>query len=282
MLKLGETKIDAVSVGGLETCIELPAWDLCFDIGRCPPTAVRRSRVLFTHGHCDHMGGVAHHCSQRDLMGMKPPEYWMPQECREGFDDLMAAWRRIDRSSFPHEATGVSPGDRFSLGKKRWARVFRAVHRIPAVGYALGTTNTRLKPEYAGRSTAEIRTLVHAGETVTQEHETIEVVFCGDTSIDVLERETCVRTAKILILEVTFLDDRVSVESARRHGHVHLDEVLERAHLFENEHVVFTHFSARYSSREIQRILNERLPPSLQQRVHPLLPGPPWEVRAET
>ena len=76
-----------------------------------------------------------------------------------------------------------------------------------------------------------------------------------------------------MILECTFLDDRVSVAECRAKGHVHLDEIVERADLFENEAILLTHFSARYSSTEIVALLDAKLPPALRERVTPLLPG---------
>ena len=33
MLRLSGHEVEAVSVGGLETCIQLPGWDLALDIG---------------------------------------------------------------------------------------------------------------------------------------------------------------------------------------------------------------------------------------------------------
>ena len=35
-MDLGGVNIEAISVGGLETCIQLPGAKLAFDIGRCP------------------------------------------------------------------------------------------------------------------------------------------------------------------------------------------------------------------------------------------------------
>jgi ribonuclease Z len=72
-------------------------------------------------------------------------------------------------------------------------------------------------------------------------------------------------------MEVTFVDDRVSVKQCRSKGHIHLDEVVERAELFENQAIMFTHFSARYSRREILMNLDKKLPPDLRERVTPLL-----------
>jgi len=60
---------------------------------------------------------------------------------------------------------------------------------------------------------------------------------------------------------------------------VHLFEVAERAHLFENEALLFTHFSARYTRSEILAALDRTLPAELRSRVTPLLPrGPVFSI----
>ena len=275
-LKLAGTSVRAVSVGGMETCIELPSWKLCFDIGRCPPSAVRWPRVLFTHAHIDHMGGVPFHCATRDLLGQSAPEYVVPGENFAGFNALLDAWRSLDRSDMACSVVPVAPGDVVPLGHGREAHVFRAVHRVPAVGYALFAIRKRLKPELVGIPGPELGEMRRQGVAIDDEVRACEVVFCGDTTIDVVDRELDVRTAKLLILEVTFLDDRVPVEAARHKGHIHLDEVIARADKFENDAILMTHFSQRYGRDEIVRILDQRLPAHLRSRVTPLLPEPPW------
>jgi ribonuclease Z len=275
-MDLAGTTIDAVSVGGFETCIQVPSWKLCFDIGRCPPKARSLPRVLFTHAHCDHMGGIIHHTAMRDLLNMSPPEYLVPAENEADFRELLNVWRRLDRADLPCTVRPVAPGDAIELGQRRLVRVFRAVHRVPCVGYVLCEQKEKLRAEFAALSSGEIRDLRHNGVAVTERHERPVVAFCGDTTIDVVDQEELVRKAKLLILEVTFLDDRVSVDSARRHGHIHLDEVIDRADRFENETILMTHFSTRYSRKQIASILSQRLPDSLRDRVVPLLPEPPW------
>jgi ribonuclease Z len=149
---------------------------------------------------------------------------------------------------------------------------------VPCQGYALTQRRKKLRPELAGLPGAEIHRRRLAGEEVTEELETVEVAFTGDSLIEVVDREPLVRTAKLLIIEVTFLDERVSVESARSKGHIHLDEIVARADLFENEALLFTHFSARYDAADIARILDARLPPGLRERVTPLAPSPAHRV----
>lgn len=273
---LAGTDVRVISVGGLETCIEVPDWKLCLDIGRCPPSAVRLPSVFFTHAHCDHMGGIAHHMALRDLWNLKAPHYIVPKENHEAFLDLVDAWRRLDKAELPCTVTPISPGDRIEMGVNRYVEAFRAVHRVPTLGYALVSQKRRLLPRLKKKSGQEIARLRKQGEQVERVEETVELAFCGDTCIDVIHNEPMVRKARALILEVTFMDDRVSVEKARRTGHVHLDEIIENAEYFENEVLLFTHFSSRYRGKDIQRILAERLPDCLKDRVIPCLPDGTW------
>ncbi len=270
---VGGIRIEGISVAGIETCIDLPEWKLAFDIGRVPDVAVPRATILFTHAHMDHMGGVAWHCATRALRGLEPPTYVVGPENAAALRDLFDVWRRLDRSDLPCNIVVVAPGEDVLLGPRRIARAFRSVHRVPCQGYAIVEKRTKLSARFAGSSQAQIDAARLSGETIVEESESIELAFCGDTSIDVVERVELVREARVLVLECTFLDDRVSRASSRSMGHVHLDDVIERAELFHNEAILLTHLSARYRPDEVRRILAERLPASLRERVVPFLPG---------
>jgi ribonuclease Z len=267
MLQLAGTAVEALSVAGLETCIQLPGFGLCFDMGVCPPSAVSLRDVLFTHAHIDHMGAVVSHCATRSLYGLPPPRYLFPEENEEALRALLEVWRKLDHSELDCVLRPVRPGEDIQLGKGLRAQTFRSIHRVPSVGYGLYKTRSRLRPEWQGAPGEELRAAKAAGEVIAEEVEALEVVFCGDTVIDVVEREPMVRTARLLILECTFVDDTVSVAGARKLGHVHLDEIIERADLFENEAILLTHLSARYPLRAAQQILARRLPASLRDRV---------------
>lgn len=275
-LVLAGLRVQAFSVGGLETCIDLPDLGVAFDVGRAPRWAVQRRTVLFTHSHIDHMGGIATHAATRALLRMPPPLYVVPHESAAAVRDLFDAWRRLDGNELAHELVPLGPGEELPLRRDLVARPFRSYHRAPCQGYGLWQVKHRLLPELKGLGEEEIQRLrVAEGRAVTEEVREPVAAFVGDTRIEVVERESVVREARLLVLEVTFLDDRVSVASARDKGHIHLDEVAERAELFRNEALLFTHFSARYSAAEVRRALDRRLPPSLRERVTPLLTGHP-------
>lgn len=274
MLELAGIAVDAVSVGGLETCIQLPGYNLCFDIGRCPRSAVSRETVLFTHAHIDHLGGIVQHAATRSLLGMSPPTYVLPPPLIEDVQALLDCWRRLDRSDLPCTLVPLAPGESHPIRRGVVARPFRSLHRVLCQGYVLWRENRRLRPDLVGASQDEIRRLRQSGEPVSVLEEVPEVAFTGDSLIDVLDREPALLHARLLILEVTFLDERVSVAQTRSKGHIHLDEVLDRADRFRNEAILMTHMSARYSAEEGERILDARLPPGLRERVT-LLPPPP-------
>jgi len=274
-LTLAGIDVRAVSVAGLETCIELPAFKVCFDIGRGPRSAVRNNTILFTHAHIDHMGGIAHHVATRSLLSMDPPTYVMPHSVVDAVEGLLNAFRVLDGSEMPANLVGAKPGEVVRIGKRRVARPLQAFHPVPSQGYAILDVRNRLRADLQDAGKEAIAEARARGEEITSPVEHPLVVFSGDTTIEFIEKNELARKADLLIMEVTFVDDRVSVEAARKNGHIHLDEVVARAELFENKAILFTHLSARYKQEEAQAALDAKLPTGLRERVT-LLPRPQW------
>jgi glyoxylase-like metal-dependent hydrolase (beta-lactamase superfamily II) len=52
-----------------------------FDVGMCPPGALKFGTILVSHGHADHLGGLPYLVSQHGLMSSPPPVHvHMPAE----------------------------------------------------------------------------------------------------------------------------------------------------------------------------------------------------------
>lgn len=271
-MKIAGIEVRGHSIGGLDTCIDLPELGFCFDIGRCPQLSVARSTILFTHSHVDHMAGIIAHCASRALAGSKPPRYIVPPECAEALRDLFDVWRRLDGSDLPHELVVLAVGEDFRLRRDLIARPFRSPHRAPCQGYGIWSVRRKLREEYIDLPSEELRRLrVDEGVEIQQEIVEPLLAFTGDTTIDVVEQVEVVRKARLLIIEATFLDDRVSPESAHERGHVHLSQIAERAELFENEALLLTHFSPRYPDREVDALLDRGLPAGLRAKVSSIL-----------
>lgn len=269
-LVLAGQTIEGFSIGGLETYIRLRELGLCFDIGRAPEQSLSCGLVLFTHGHVDHLGGVISHAASRALRGMAPPTYVVPPPLAAQLHRLLDLWREIDGADLPCHVIPLGPGEEL-LHKKRFKiKPFRAPHFQPSQGYGIWELRSKLRPEFQGCSGGEIQALRASGRDVKIETELPLVSFTGDASAEVFD-EPIVRTARLSIMEVTFVDGRVPLESAREKRHTHIDEVVRRADEFENEAILMTHFSARYNARQIIAALDERLPPGLRARTTPLL-----------
>ncbi|MFM7280747.1 MAG: MBL fold metallo-hydrolase [Planctomycetia bacterium] len=283
MPHLAGIHVEGVSIAGLETCIDLPELRMAFDLGRAYDFALSRPLLCFTHPHMDHIGAVGWHCSTRAMRKMPVPTYLVGREWAAEFDALMEAWRALDRSELPHRRIAIGPGEEHALQKDLLLRPFRSHHRAPCQGYGIWRRTNRLRPQYKELPEQEIAALrqslrqslgpERASETLLCVEEQLELAFTGDTRMDVLDSSPELRKAHVLVLECSFLDDRVPVERARELGHVHLDEIIARAEEFENEALLLTHFSERYSSAEIERLLERRLPEGLRRRVTPLLEG---------
>jgi ribonuclease Z len=272
MVQLAGLEVEGVSVGGLETCLCVPEYKLAFDIGRCPPQAVAMPTVLFTHAHVDHMGGVIHHCATRALRHMPPPTYVVPRVNAAAFDRHFDVWRELDGGAMPHEVVAIAPGEETLLRPGLVAQAYHSPHRAPCQGYVLFDEREKLLPELASAPAETLVERRRSGLPITAPQRSPELAFTGDTTIEgVLACPDALRSRR-LIIEVTFLDQRVSREKSHQMGHVHLDDIAEHAEAFENEALLFTHFSARYGPQEILRRLDRGLPQHLRDRVTPLLP----------
>ena len=69
------------------------------------------------------------------------------------------------------------------------------------------------------------------------------------------------------LTELSFIRASHRREKIHKFGHMHLDDLLERADRFKNELIICAHFSTRYHPQEVRRIVESKLPPSLRGRV---------------
>ncbi len=257
-------KLEGLSVAGVETCIEVPSLRLVLDMGRCTRSAVYQPLVLVSHGHLDHMGAIAQHAARRSMMHMDESTYLVPAAVARDVEELFNAAGRLDGQTIPRRVVPLAAGEEFQIAKHRWVRPFQTYHRVPSQGYTVWERRHRLRDEFHGLPGARLGELRKSGVSIDEIRDVALLSFTGDTRIEVLQRNPELQHSETLIMETTFLDDRVSVEGARSTGHIHLDEVLRRAELLPRGEVVMSHFSARYTDEEVRRIVPERLPDELR------------------
>lgn len=267
-----------MSIAGIETAIEVPSLRLVLDMGRCTRSAVNHPLVVVSHGHLDHLGALPQHAARRAMLKMTEPTIVVPPANVDAVQRLFNAAGELDGHPIPRRVVPLHPGEELPLSSTRFIRPFMTFHRVPSQGYTVWEHRTRLREALRGTPGAELARLRSEGVSVNESHTVPIMAFTGDTRVDVLDSVEELRTVQTLIIEATFLDERVSVADARSMGHVHLDELLERRELLDSPDIVLSHFSARYEPEEAAHLLARKLPPELRERVRVLCrPGPSHE-----
>ena len=154
------------------------------------------------------------------------------------------------------------------LSRELVVTVHATTHTVPSVGYLVWERRQKLKQEYQGLGGEEIRAHKEAGRQISEEKRLPLVGYLGDTSPSGLDQNPEFYEARYLISEMTFVAAGHRKEKIHKHGHMHLDDYIERAHLFKNKKVIVGHFSTRYSRQQIINIVKKSLPGMLDGRLH--------------
>lgn len=267
-LQIDDVLLDIISVGGLYTCVQLPNYKIAIDMGIAPRSSFNKGHVFFTHTHGDHIAGVVRHCSSRNLMQLPEPTYIIGKDDAHNFVPFLDAAGKLNRTTMKYQLISVSPNDRIDIRKGLCVRSYRSIHTTPCQGYIVCETKSKLRSEYLGLTGQDIAELRKAGVDISEEIEIPIVTYTGDTTIDLFKREPQLQQVKILITEVTFWDDSITPEEAKKRGHIHIEDLVEHAELFTQPHIVLMHSSSRFSGEDVRRIAKEKLPKELFNRLH--------------
>ena len=272
----GPYTIRGVSVGGVYTSLAVPELAVVFDVGISPRSSAGIDTILLSHGHVDHIGALPAFLGIRALQGKtKPPRVVMPAEIVDDLQHALAALTKLQRWPLDIEAIGMMPGDDIELRGDIRVRAVRTYHPVPSLGYIITRRVSKLRAEFRGLPGPEIAARRRAGEPMTEHEDRLELAYATDTLVSVLDHSPDLLRARVLIVESTFLDTRKSLEAARAGCHIHLDEMIERADKFENEHVVLMHISQLYRPDEVASILDARVPPALRAKIIPFASNKP-------
>jgi ribonuclease Z len=262
--------IEGVSIAGHESFYKLPGFRTLLEFGRAPEDVVGYSNVCVTHGHLDHIAGLAHFASRRRLQDLPPARVFIPAEAAGPVAQWIRACEELERIEYRLEIVPSKPGDRVQLRNDLELTVLPGRHRVPSVGYLFSEVKQKLREEFAGMAGEDIAKLRSRGTVVTRREEVPLLAYPGDCGADIFDAAPELFRARVLLLECSFLwpEDR---DRAHEYGHIHIDDLIARAALFQNEALVLTHFSQRYRPEEIRQALRA-LPEPLAARVVAFLP----------
>jgi ribonuclease Z len=263
----GGLTIEGYSRAAVQTYWRVPELKLGFDMGGSPWSFTGTQTFLFSHAHLDHMLALPGYVSRRRMMKMEPPLIIVPEEIVENVEKMLRAWQRLDRGYMHYQMVGMSPGQEYELSRDHVVTAFATEHRVPSRGYVIWERRRKLRPEYHGLTSDQIRDLRLSGKEVSAEVRTPLVCYCGDTAPGGLDAEPAVYQSKILITEMTFYRPEHRKDKIHKFGHTHLDDILARAGRFQNEKIILSHFSTRYHVEQVLRAVERKLPSALKGRV---------------
>lgn len=260
--------IEGYSRAAVQTCWRLPELKCGFDLGVQPWDFMGTPTWFVSHTHLDHIAALAVYVSRRRMMKMDPPVIYMPADAIDRCRKMMQCFARLDKGAMPCELLPAEPGQEIDLSRELVVKVFQTRHTIASVGFLISERRKKLKPEFLDLSGPQIRDLKLQGVEITIETRVPLIAYTGDTQPRGLDENPEVYDCKILIAEMTFLAPDHRKDKIHKHGHMHLDDWVDRRDRFKNEWIIASHFSTRYSDQQIRRFVEKRLPDMLDGRLN--------------
>lgn len=269
-LRVGKIHIIGYSVAGEETVVQVPELDVCFDIGRAPYFALTSNILCISHGHMDHMAGLAYYLSQRHFQGMKPGTVLVPAELERPIDAMLKCWRDVERQGTPYKLVAMTGGRDHVVRKDFLIRGLETHHGGTSLGYALVSVREKLKPEYMNVPGPELASLRKQGVTIQYRIEVPLVAFLGDTTAGRVFDLPDVQNAEVLITECTFFDP-THRQRAKVGKHLHVEQLVEILPRLNNQQIILIHVSRRTGLRRAKSAIRKRIGDDGMERIHFLM-----------
>ena len=267
-IRHGELTIEGYSRAAVQTYWRIAELKIGFDLGAHPWDFMGTPTWMISHVHLDHIAALPLYVARRRLMKMAPPRIFLPEYAVDLVRQMLRSFEKLDRGRLPCELIGVTGGQEFELSRELVVRVLKTRHTVPSVGYVVFERRNKLRADYAALSGEEIRDLRLAGTEVTEEKRVPLIGFTGDTSPEGLDDNPLFYETKILITELTFVAPDHRKQLIHKHGHMHLDDFVERQDYFQNELVIAGHLSTRYNRQQAERMALKKLPGLMGNRLH--------------
>ena len=269
-LLLNPFRVQGYSVAGEATSINIPEMDVCFDMGMAPRSALAAKFCALSHGHMDHVGGLAYWCSQRNFQGMGPGTIICDARIESDVRGMMDGFQSLERQKTPYELIPLEHEQEIQIKNNIMLRAFHTEHTAPSCGYVIIEKRTKLKEHLVGLPQEKLRDMKQNGEEIVNNLEVPLLAYTGDTLPGPHLLRDDVRKAQVIISECTFFDPEHKGR-AKIGMHMHVDDLVEWLKLTECEHMVVVHLSRRTHVGQARKQLVQQAGKELASKVHFLM-----------
>jgi len=243
-LYLPPFRVQGTSVAGEASAVQIPELDVCFDMGVCPRACLSSKYVALSHGHMDHVGGVAYYCSQRRFQGMGTGTIVCDARVESAVRRMLEGYHELERQRTEFELISLDEDAEIEIKNNVFLRGFHTEHTCPAMGYSVYERRSKLKEEYRELPQEKLRELKQRGVEITRMLHIPLIAYLGDTAPGPHLLREDVRTARIIITECTFFEPEHK-DRAKIGAHLHVDDLVEWLGVTSCEAMVVTHVSRR-------------------------------------
>lgn len=259
--------IEGYSRAAVQTCWRIPELKLGFDLGAQPWDYMGTPTWFVSHTHLDHIAALPVYVARRRMMKMDPPTIYLPGHAIGSVEQLLKATARLDRGRLPCDLVPLEPGQEVELSREHVVTVSATKHTVPSLGFIVWNRRKKLKAEYLDLPGEKLRDLRLSGVEISEERRSPLLAYLGDSAPEGLDRCPEMYEAEILITEMTFVAPSHRKEKIHKHGHMHLDDYVQRKDRFANQLIIAGHFSTRYHERQIRSYVERALPDMLGGRL---------------
>jgi ribonuclease Z len=260
--------IEGYSRAAVQTYWRVPELKVGFDLGAQPWSFMSTQTWFVSHAHLDHIAALPVYIARRRMMKMEPPTIYLPEVAIEPVQKILRQFTRLDRGRMPCELLPIEPGSEIELSREHVVTVSATKHTVPSMGFVVWERRRKLKSEYIGLSGPQIRDLRLGGTDVTEEKRFARFAYLGDSAPEGLDNCLAMYEAQVLVMEMTFVSPSHRKDKIHKFGHMHLDDVVERRERFQNELIIASHFSTRYTNKRIRDVVAKVVPDMLDGRLH--------------
>jgi ribonuclease Z len=260
--------IEGYSRAAVQTYWRVPELKVGFDLGAQPWSFMSTQTWFVSHAHLDHIAALPVYIARRRMMKMEPPTIYLPEVAIEPVQKILRQFTRLDRGRMPCELLPIEPGSEIELSREHVVTVSATKHTVPSMGFVVWERRRKLKSEYIGLSGPQIRDLRLGGTDVTEEKRFARFAYLGDSAPEGLDNCPAMYEAQVLVMEMTFVSPSHRKDKIHKFGHMHLDDVVERRERFQNELIIASHFSTRYTNKRIRDVVAKVVPDMLDGRLH--------------